>query len=254
LTAERLQKVLARAGYGSRRAAESLILEGRVTVDGRVATLGERVDAEASIIAVDGRPLPRARPAAVSIALHKPTGYVVSSRAERGRPSVYELLPDHPPNLRYVGRLDVDTSGLLLLTTDGELVHRLTHPRYEVWKTYEAEVRGTPSEEALTRLRAGVQLEDGMTAPARVTLLHSGPRSLVRIEIREGRKREVRRMLAAVGAPVITLKRVAFGTVQLGSLRVGASRRLEAGEERSLRRLVGLPPDEAVDARAEPSL
>jgi 23S rRNA pseudouridine2605 synthase len=241
MPAERLQKLLARAGYGSRRHAETLITEGRVQVDGQVATLGTRADPKLSTIAVDGTALSFASPAFEVWALHKPIGYVVSASDDRGRPAIYDLLPEAPPNLRYVGRLDVDTSGLLLLTTDGELVHRLTHPRYEVWKTYEAAVRGTPSEDALRQLRAGVPLEDGPTAPARVELLRRGPQSLVRLEIREGRKREVRRMLAAVGHPVRALQRTAVGTVALGPLPAGGHRRLTASEEASLRALVGLP-------------
>jgi 23S rRNA pseudouridine2605 synthase len=262
MPAERLQKLLARAGYGSRRAAEAVIAEGRVRVDGHVATLGERADPDVSVIIVDDQPLSSTYDTSEVWALHKPAGYVVSATAERGRPSVYELLPDAPPNLRYVGRLDVDTSGLLLLSTDGELVHRLSHPRYEVWKTYEAEVRGDLDEEALQRLRDGVELEDGMSAPARAERLRSGPRALVRLELREGRKREVRRMLAAVGTPVLALRRTSVGTIHLGGLPEGQARRLTAEEAGSLRELVGLPRDDAavppagaaVDARDAPSL
>jgi cytidylate kinase len=254
MPAERLQKLLARAGYGSRRAAEALISEGRVRVDGRVAVLGERADPEISVISVDGHRITSTKQPDAVWALHKPAGYVVSATAERGKPSIYDLLPDAEPNLRYVGRLDVDTSGLLLLSTDGELVHRLTHPRYEVWKTYEAEVRSTPDGRALERLRSGVMLEDGMTAPARVDVLRPGRRALVRLELREGRKREVRRMLAAVGTPVISLKRTAVGTVQLGNLRPREARLLSPDEADSLRALVGLPAAAAMDARDRPSL
>lgn len=257
---ERLQKLLARAGYGSRRSAEALIVEGRVRVDGRIAILGERADPEISVIVVDETTLATSYDTSEVWVLHKPAGYVVSAADERGLPSVYSLLPETPPSLRYVGRLDVDTAGLLLLSTDGELVHRLSHPRYEVWKTYEAEVRGHLDEDALRRLRDGVELEDGMTAPARVERLRSGPRALVRLELREGRKREVRRMLAAVGTPVLALKRTKVGTVRLDGLPVGQARRLTAEEAASLRELVGLPreaPAEraaAVDAREGPSL
>jgi 23S rRNA pseudouridine2605 synthase len=240
MPAERLQKLLARAGYSSRRHAETLIAEGHVRVDGQVATLGTRADPNFSTVTVDGEPLTFPDSDSAVWVLHKSVGYVVSASDDRGRPTVYDLVSDAPPNLRYVGRLDVETSGLLLLTTDGELVHRLTHPRYEVWKTYEAEVRGTPSEDALRQLRTGVPLEDGLTAPARVEVLRSGARSLVRLELREGRKREVRRMLAAVGHPVYALKRTAVGTVVLGALPEGQSRRLTASEEASLRALVGL--------------
>src|SRR5262249_49129899 len=160
---------------------------------------------------VDNRPVSLGYVTNEVWAVHKPEGYVVSARAERGRPSIYDLLHYPPSNLRYVGRLDVDTSGLLLLTTDGELAHRLTHPRSEVWKWCAAEVRGTPGEPALALLRAGVLLEDGLTAAARVEVVRPGPRALLRLEIREGRKREVRRMLAAVGAPVVALRRIAVG-------------------------------------------
>src|SRR5262245_13819916 len=134
MPAERLQKVLARAGVGSRRGIETLIVAGRVRVDGHVATLGERVDPEISAVAVDNRLVELGYVNVEVCAAPQPEGYVVSARAERGRASIYDLLPNAPSNLRYVGRLDVDTSGLLLLTTDGELAHRLTHPRYEVWK------------------------------------------------------------------------------------------------------------------------
>ena len=256
---ERLQKLLARAGYGSRRGAETLIAAGRVSIDGRKATLGERADPNVSVIAVDNAPIELPDETSDAWVLHKPTGYVVSSQTERGIPPVYDLLPEAPANLRYVGRLDIDTSGLLLLTTDGELAHRLTHPRFEVWKTYEAIVRGTPSRQALDDLRSGIQLEEGMTAPARVELLQFGPRAHVRIELREGRKREVRRMLAAVGTPVLELRRVAFGTVELGALPRGLSRRLAPEEVQSLRELVRLgatsePTGAAVDAPEPPSL
>ena len=255
MPAERLQKILARTGYGSRRSAESLIAGGRVKVDGRVATLGQRADPNISTIMVDNRPIHDTYDKTDEVwALHKPVGYVVSASDERGRPTVYELLPGAPPNLRYAGRLDVDTSGLLLLTTDGELVHRLTHPRYEVWKTYEAEVRGTPDQPALTQLRHGVMLDDGMTAPARVELLRAGPRSLVRVELREGRKREVRRMFAAAGTPVVRLQRTAVGGVTLDDLPAGRARLLSPAETDTLRTLVGLTPGRTVDARDEPSL
>jgi 23S rRNA pseudouridine2605 synthase len=239
MAAERLQKLIAAAGLGSRRSAETLIAAGRVTIDGRVAALGERADPALQRIEVDRSPLP-APPAAAVWMLNKPPGYVVSANDERGRPTVFDILTNTPPGLRYVGRLDLDSEGLLLLTTDGELAHRLAHPRYEVWKTYEAKVEGTPSESALERLRNGVHLEDGITAPARVELVSSSRQSLLRVAIREGRKREVRRMLTAVGHPVRQLVRMEVGGVRLGSLASGASRPLTADEERTLRTLVGL--------------
>jgi 23S rRNA pseudouridine2605 synthase len=248
MPAERLQKLIAAAGLGSRRNAEAFITAGRVTVDGRVATLGERADPDLQRIEVDRRPLPRAAQAGVWM-LNKPAGYVVSAHDDLGRPTVYDILTNTPPGLRYVGRLDLDSEGLLLLTTDGELANRLAHPRFEVWKTYEADVEGVPLEGALERLRKGVRLEDGITAPARVEVLSAAKESRVRLAIREGRKREVRRMLSAVGHPVRRLVRTEVGGIRLGSLASGASRRLSREEELALRRLVGL-----VDASAEPSL
>ena len=246
---ERLQKLLARSGYGSRRSAERLIAAGRVTVDGRVATLGERADPEQHRIAVDGRPLPPPiRP--LTLMLNKPEGYLVTAADERGRPTVYDLLTSAPPGLRYVGRLDRDSSGLLLLTTDGELAFRLSHPRYRVAKRYLVEVDGVPAAAALTRLRQGVKLDDGMTAPAEVVLLDSGGgHSRLRITIYEGRKRQLRRMLQAVGQRVRRLTRTDVGDVELGSLAAGASRPLTEEEERTLRDLVGL-----LDASQEASI
>ena len=249
---ERLQKLLAAAGYGSRRSAETLIVDGRVTVDGRVATLGERADLALQRIEVDGRVLPPPARTAVWM-LHKPRGYLVSARDPHGRRTVYDLLRDAPRGLRYVGRLDYESEGLLLLTTDGELAHRLAHPRYEVWKTYVAEIEGEASEDGLDRLRRGIDLEDGPAAPARVERA-SDPRvprghSLLRVAVREGKNREVRRMLAAIGHEVTRLLRVELGGVGLGELPAGASRPLTADEERRLRVLVGL-----VDATEHASL
>lgn len=250
---ERLQKILARAGYGSRRHAETLIASGRVQVNGHVATLGEQADPERDAIIVEGVPLAPLEPRRATWMMHKPVGYLVTAADDRGRPTVYDLLPaDAPPDLRYVGRLDFDTSGLLLLTTDGELAHRLTHPRYEVWKTYEAEVASMPDARALDRLRSGVPLEDGMTAPARVQVVRRGPRPLVELQLREGRKREVRRMLAAVGSPVVNLRRTAFGGLSLAALPSGRARPVTAEEERALRALVGLPAE--VDVEEQRSL
>lgn len=243
MPAERLQKLLARAGLGSRRSAEQLIRDGRVTVDGAVATLGQRADSAQQRIVVDGRPLPSTS-ADVVIALHKPSGYLVAASDGRGRPTVYELLDDPPPNLRYVGRLDFNTEGLLLMTTDGELAHRLAHPRYHVEKVYEATVVGRPPAEVLERLRRGIDLDDGRTAPATVEVIYQGrseqPTSTLRITIHEGRRRQVRRMCEAVGHPVRQLVRVAVGPVRLGHLPRARSRRLTDAEERSLRILVGL--------------
>ncbi|MSQ36243.1 MAG: (d)CMP kinase [Dehalococcoidia bacterium] len=241
MPSERLQKLLAGPRYGSRRQTEALLIAGRVTVNGRVAALGQRADPSVDRIAVDGEPL-EARAARALWMLHKPAGYVVSADDERERPTVYALLRAAPPGLRYVGRLDRDSEGLLLLTNDGELAHRLTHPRYGVPKTYEATLEGEPSVAALRALRRGIDLEDGRTAPAQIELLAPGPQARVRLRLHEGRKREVRRMLAAVGTPVVRLVRTEFGGVRLGALAPGEARPLTAGEEARLRGLVALDP------------
>lgn len=249
MPAERLQKLLARAGLGSRRSAERLIAAGRVTVDGHVAKLGERADPAVSSIAVDGARL-ASPPPPLTMMLNKPEGYLVTAVDARRRPTVYDLLPDAPPGLRYAGRLDRDSSGLLLLTTDGELAFRLTHPRFRVVKRYEAVVERVPSDEALERLRRGVKLDDGMTAPAEAEVVGADGRQVrVSIAIHEGRKRQVRRMLRAVGYPVLRLKRTATGEVTLGELASGASRPLSQDEEHGLRALVRL-----VDAPTDTSI
>ncbi len=242
MSSERLQKLLARAGHGSRRSSERLIAAGRVTVDGRVATLGERADPQHNLIAVDGDPLAPPAPS-LTLMLNKPEGHLVTAADERGRPTVFDLLPEAPPGLRYVGRLDRDSGGLLLLTTDGELAFRISHPRYQVVKTYEADVGGVPSAGDIERLRRGVALDDGLTAPADVELLdagRSGGPARLRIAIHEGRKRQLRRMLEAVGHRVLRLTRTAVGGVSLGELAPGASRPLMKQEEQALRRLVAL--------------
>jgi len=244
--AERLQKLLARSGFGSRRSAEGVIASGRVTVDGAVAILGTRADPETQRIEVDGQPI-RLQPDDVTLVLNKPTGILVTAVDDRGRQTVFDILQHPPPHLRYVGRLDRDTSGLLLLTTDGELAHRLTHPRYEVTKTYEATVEGIVAEGAIQRLRQGVMLDDGMTAPAEVEALPgTPPPTHLRLVIHEGRNRQVRRMFEAVGHHVSRLRRTQFGPVQLQDLQPGVSRLATPDEIAALRALVGLAqPSEA---------
>jgi len=231
----RLQKVLARAGLGSRRACEDLIREGRVTVNGRVATLGDRVDPRADRVEVDGGRVPL-DPELRYLALHKPRGVVTTARDPQGRPDVSRYYPEGV-RVFPVGRLDRDTEGLLLLTNDGELANRLLHPRYGVEREYLAEVEGRPTERALTALRRGVELEDG---PARANSVRrvegSGERGAVRVVMTEGRKREVRRLLAAVGLPVRRLVRVRVGPIRLGRLRPGEVRELEPAEVRELLR------------------
>lgn len=240
MSAERLQKLLARSGFGSRRSAELVIAEGRVTVDGIVAILGARADPDTQHIEVDGEPI-RLQPGDVTMVLNKPTGIVVTAVDDRGRQTVFDILQHPPPHLRYVGRLDRDTSGLLLLTTDGEMAHRLTHPRYEVTKTYEATVDGIVAEGALQRLRQGVMLDDGLTAPAIVDELPgTPPPTEFRVVIHEGRNRQVRRMFEAVGHHVSRLRRTQFGPIDLEGLAPGVSRLVTPAELAALRALVGL--------------
>ncbi len=226
---ERLQKVLARAGLGSRRTCEELIAAGRVTVDGVVAGLGRRVDPAVARIDVDGVPVPVA-PGLVHYLVNKPAGVVTTAADTHGRPTVVGLVPDEP-RVFPVGRLDLETEGLLILTNDGELAHRLTHPSFGIPKEYLAEVDGVPSPGAVRALREGVELEDGRTAPAQVAVVAP---SLLRIVVHEGRNRQVRRMCAAVGHPVHRLVRTRIGPVVDRQLPPGEWRRLGLDEVRAL--------------------
>lgn len=228
---ERLQKVLARAGIGSRRVCEGLIDEGRVTVNGRTAVLGTRVHVDVDEVAVDGVPIGVA-PGLVHYLLNKPAGVVTTADDPQGRPTVLELVPSDP-RVHPVGRLDLETEGLLLLTNDGTLTHRLTHPSFGVEKEYLAEVEGTPSRGALRALREGVELEDGRTAPAAASLI--GPQ-LLRITIHEGRNRQIRRMCEAVGHPVRRLVRTRIGPLRDPHLPPGEWRELTTDEVRALER------------------
>ncbi len=226
---ERLQKVLARHGFGSRRACEELIAAGAVIVDGAVAVLGDRVDVTRSTVTVEGAPL-NIRPETVYYLLNKPTGVVTTRSDPHGRPCVTELVPDDPPVFP-VGRLDAATEGLLLLTNDGDLAYRLTHPSFGVDKEYLAEVAGTPGHAALRRLCQGVELDDGRTAPAQATAVSPG---LVRIVVHEGRNRQVRRMCSAVGHPVRRLVRTRIGPITDHRLKPGEWRPLTRTEIRRL--------------------
>ena len=228
---ERLQKVLAQAGLGSRRACEELIEEGRVTVNGEVAILGRRVETAADRVAVDGVIIGVA-PGLVHYLLNKPRGVVSTASDPQGRPTVVELVPSDA-RVYPVGRLDTDTEGLLLLTNDGELTHRLTHPSFGVEKEYLAEVDGEPSRGALRQLREGVALDDGLTAPAKVSAVGPG---VVKLIIHEGRNRQVRRMCEAVGHPVRRLVRTRIGPLRDATLAPGAWRALTIDEVRSLER------------------
>jgi len=237
---ERLQKILARAGFGGRRTAEQVIAAGRVTVNGALAEVGSKANPETDRIEVDHRPIEVATEVATWV-MHKPIGYVVTASDEEGRRTIYDLLPDAPTHLRYVGRLDMDTSGVLILTTNGELAHRLTHPRYEVEKEYEAHIEGILPDEALQALRTGVELDDGRTEPAKIERLRGEePPTRVRLTIHEGRNRQVRRMFEAVGHRVFRLQRTRFGPIRLGKLGHGESRPLTIDEEHALREAVGL--------------
>lgn len=234
---ERLQKLIANAGLTSRRQAESWIEAGRVRVNGRPATLGESADPAVDRIEVDGRPLPRGGEV-ICLLLHKPSGYVTSARDPQGRPVVVDLVKEFRQRLYPVGRLDLTTSGLLLLTNDGELAQRLTHPRHEVEKTYLARIRGHLAADQARRLESGILLEDGPTAPAKVRVLRSqGSHGWIEISIREGRNRQVRRMFEAVGHPVSRLQRTRLAFLDLGELKPGQYRRLTADEIRRLKEL-----------------
>ena len=228
---ERLQKTLARLGFGSRRVCEELIAGGRVTVNGDVAELGRRIDPEHDRVEVDGVPV-GVQPGLVHYLLNKPRGVVTTASDTHGRPTVVELVPSEP-RVFPVGRLDADTEGLLLLTNDGDLAHRLTHPSFGVEKEYVAEVSGRPTPAAVRRLREGVDLEDGRTAPAKVALT---PPNVLRITIHEGRNRQVRRMCEAVGHPVVRLVRTRVGPVADRSLKPGSWRVLTTDEVRALER------------------
>jgi 23S rRNA pseudouridine2605 synthase len=226
---ERLQKVLARAGFGSRRTCEDLIAAGRVSVNGEVAILGQRVDPDVDRVDVDGVPA-SVRDGLVYYLLNKPRGVVTTASDPQRRPTVVELVPLEP-RVFSVGRLDADSEGLLLLTNDGDLTHRLTHPSFGIEKEYLVEVEGEPTPHALRCLRYGIELEDGVTAPARVGQVGA---NTLRITIHEGRNRQVRRMCAAVGYPVLRLVRTRIGPLADRSLKPGQWRPLTQAEVRDL--------------------
>jgi 23S rRNA pseudouridine2605 synthase len=234
---ERLQKVLARAGWGSRRTSEELIAAGRVTVNGEVADLGRRVDPERDLIEIDGAPV-GIRPGLVHYLLNKPVGVVTTMQDTHGRRTVADLVPAEP-RVFPVGRLDAETEGLLLMTNDGELAHRIMHPSHGVPKEYLVQVAGgAVSAGALRRLRNGVELEDGITSPAQVSQVDPG---VLRMTIHEGRNRQVRRMCEAVGHPVTRLIRVRIGPISDRSLAPGAWRPLTADEVKALTVAVATP-------------
>ncbi|KLU63239.1 ribosomal large subunit pseudouridine synthase B [Peptococcaceae bacterium CEB3] len=242
----RLQKFLAQAGCASRRQAEGMIRAGRVAVNGLTVTDMGRKVLESDEVRLDGRAV-RAEQGRHYYLLNKPVGVISSARDPRGRPTVVELLSEVPVRVYPVGRLDFDTSGLLLLTDDGELAYRLTHPRYGVEKTYRVTLRPRVAPEALRALRTGVLLEDGKTAPARVrTAGRERDCEIVEITIHEGKNRQVRRMFEALGYPVLKLERVRFGPIRLGSaLKPGKFRPLTEREVEALKKSTGLSERDA---------
>ena len=238
---ERLQKVLARAGVGSRRVSEDMIGAGRISVNGKqVAVQGMRVDPSVDKIAVDGVRI-EIREDRVSYAMNKPPGVITAMSDDRNRPTVGDMVGDLAKGLVHVGRLDQDTEGLLLLTTDGELAHRLAHPSYGVKKTYLAQVSGSVPRDLYKRLRSGVELDDGpvVVDSFRVVDTHAG-QSVVEVVLHEGRKHIVRRLLAHVGLPVSRLTRTAVGPIELRAMRSGTIRKLSREELGALQELVGL--------------
>jgi len=239
---ERVQKLLARAGVASRRQSEKLIQQGRVTVNGQPAQPGTRADPATQTIAVDGQPIRLDRPQHY-LALHKPAGVITSRHDPRGRPTVMGLIPRHLDKLVYpVGRLDADSEGLLFLLDDGELAHALTHPSFHASKRYHVLAAGNVSPATLAKLRKGIELTDGLTAPAHVKVLDKlADATVLEMTLHEGRKRQIRRMLKAVGHPVRRLVRVAIAGVELGDLPPAKWRELTADEVARLRRAVGIP-------------
>jgi 23S rRNA pseudouridine2605 synthase len=237
----RLQKVLAQAGLGSRRACEQLIDEGRVEVNGRVIReQGVRVDPERDVVRVDGGRIPTAA-ARTYVALNKPRGMLSTMSDDRGRPCIGDLVAGRRERLYHVGRLDADSEGLILLVNDGDLAHRLMHPSCAVPKTYLAEVAGPVARDVGRRLRAGVELDDGPVAVDSFKVVDAtGPRVLVEVVVHEGRKHVVRRLLEAVGHPVQRLVRTRIGPVLLGDMRPGRTRPLNTAEVGALYRAVGL--------------
>ena len=230
---ERLQKLIARAGITSRRNAEKLISDGKVTVDGKVITeLGAKFDAQKNKIRVDGKLL-KFDAEKIYILLNKPRGYVCTAKDERGRKTVLDLI-NISERVFPVGRLDLNSEGLLLLTNDGELSNALIHPKFKIDKTYRAKISGELTEEKLDKLRAGIELEDGLTAPAEIFLIEE---NLVEITIHEGRNRQIRRMFAAIGCDVKRLKRIKFAGLTLDGVAVGKFRRLTSTEIKNLKKL-----------------
>jgi 23S rRNA pseudouridine2605 synthase len=228
---ERIQKILAKAGIASRREAERMVAEGRVMVNGKVIeTLGFKADPSKDHIKVDGKRLPHVEPK-VTLLLNKPRGYLSTVDDPQGRPTIMDLLKKVEWRVYPVGRLDFDAEGLLLLTNDGDLTHVLSHPRFAIPRTYLVKITGVPDEKKLVRLKTGLMLEDGKARAVSSSILRHGEKNCwVRVMVAEGRNRLVKRMFAAIGHPVLKLKRVEFGPIQLGSLPIGQFRYLTPEE------------------------
>ncbi len=242
---ERLQKILAAAGVASRRAAEAMIRAGRVTVNGAVATLGQSAVAGRDVIAVDGVPIQRETLEYWMV--HKPRGVLTTASDPQGRPTVLGLVPDPKVRLFPVGRLDLLSEGLVLLTNDGPLAHALLHPSFGEEREYQVTVRGSVTRTTLRRVSEGVELEDGRTAPARVGAARFDPKSRTTcftLTLVEGRKRQIRRMMRALGHPVVRLVRIRMGPLTLGRLAAGGARPLDAAERRRLTRSLAVARSE----------
>jgi pseudouridine synthase len=239
LTFERIQKILAKAGIASRREAERMVIEGRVAVNGKIIdTLGFKADPSKDSIRVDGKRLTRFEPK-VTLLLNKPRGYLSTVKDPQGRPTVMDLLKKVKRRIYPVGRLDFDAEGLLLLTNDGDLAHLLSHPRFSISRTYWAKVEGVPDEKRLAQLKSGVMLEDGKASVVSSSILRQGEKnSWIRVVVTEGRNRLVKRIFSAIGHPVLKLKRVGFGPIQLGDLPIGQLRYLTPMEVEDLKRLI----------------
>lgn len=234
----RIQRALARAGIASRRAAEEIIEAGRVKVDGQVATIGMKVDPDRQRITVGGKPIPRVE--SRWLAFHKPMGVVTTASDEEGRRAVLDYFPN-VPGLTYVGRLDVNTTGLLLLTTDGDAVHRLTHPRYHIPRSYVALVHGRPTAEIEAAVRKRVEVDGKVVEPTRLRVRPGKEgRSIIDLTLTEGRNRIVRRWCEAMGLKVERLARLSYGPVRLGELPVGKSRPLTPAEEAGIYKAIGM--------------
>ena len=237
---ERLQKILSRAGISSRRAAEKLILEGHVKVDDKIINkLGTKFDVDKCKIFVDNRLLKFNTPK-IYILINKPRKILSSVKDDRGRITVIDLIKDVNERIYPVGRLDFDSEGLLLLTNDGDLTNALLHPKFKIEKTYIAKITGNITDDKLDKLRKGIQLDDGITAPAIVHLIDKSLKSTIEITIYEGRNRQVRRMFSAIGCDVKRLKRIKFANLEIGDLQTGQYRRLTKSELSKIYKLTGL--------------